>query len=91
LLTRGKVLTDDDGGHLPRCTAGRGAAPAEDSGGTFGWANVVAAVNDPGHEGHDGYRDWLGLQPGEVLDPKAFNTDQVNDELARLFRVPFTL
>ncbi|WP_125615801.1 plasmid pRiA4b ORF-3 family protein [Specibacter cremeus] len=32
---------DDDGGRLPRCTAGRGAGPEEDCGGVWGWAELV--------------------------------------------------
>ncbi|MGY2746288.1 plasmid pRiA4b ORF-3 family protein [Arthrobacter sp. UYCu723] len=84
-ITVEKILADDGGGQLPRCTAGRGAAPAEDSGGTWGWANIVQAVNDPGHEEHEEYREWLGLQPGERVDPKAFDVDQANGDLADLF------
>ncbi len=81
-----KILADDDGGgQLPRCTAGRGAAPAEDSGGTWGWANIVQAVNDPSHEEHGEYREWLGLQAGETLDPKVFDVEQANEDLADLF------
>lgn len=83
-VTLEKVLADDGGGRLPRCTAGRGAAPAEDSGGTWGWANIVQAVNDPDHEEHEEYRQWLGLQPGETLDAKAFDVDQANEDLAGL-------
>ncbi|MET4136678.1 plasmid pRiA4b ORF-3 family protein [Pseudarthrobacter sp. PvP090] len=77
-----KTLADDGGGQLPRCTAGRGMAPAEDSGGTWGWANIVQAVNDPHHEDHQEYREWLGMQPGDTLDPKAFDVDEVNENLA---------
>ncbi|MCZ2402035.1 plasmid pRiA4b ORF-3 family protein [Paenarthrobacter sp. Z7-10] len=80
-----KISTDDGVGQLPRCTAGRGAPPAEDSGGPDGWAHIVEAVNDPGHEEHDEYREWLGLQPGETLDPKAFDLDEINEELAGRF------
>jgi hypothetical protein len=80
-----KILAPDDVRQLPRCTAGRGAAPAEDSGGTSGWANVVQAVNDPHHEDHEEYREWLGLLPGDTLDPKAFDVDEANEELAGLF------
>ncbi|WP_427007359.1 plasmid pRiA4b ORF-3 family protein [Pseudarthrobacter sp. H2] len=78
-----KILAaDDGGGQLPRCTAGRGAAPAEDSGGIWGWENIVQAVNDPRHEEHGEYREWLGLRPGETLDPKAFDVEQANGELS---------
>ena len=80
-----KILASDDGGQLPRCTAGRGAAPAEDSGGTWGWANIVQAVNDPRHEDHKEYREWLGMLPGDTLDPTAFDLDEVNEDLADAF------
>ncbi|MET3811774.1 plasmid pRiA4b ORF-3 family protein [Arthrobacter sp. UYEF3] len=80
-----KILPTDGGGQLPRCTAGRGAAPAEDSGGTWGWANIVEAVNDPRHEEHQEYREWLGMHPGDTLDPTAFDMDEVNEDLADLF------
>lgn len=81
-----KVLAgDDDGGLLPRCTAGRGAPPAEDSGGTWGWSNIVQAVNDPRHADHKEYREWLGMLPGDALDPHGFDLDEVNEELAHLF------
>ncbi|WP_343212715.1 IS1096 element passenger TnpR family protein [Arthrobacter sp. H41] len=71
--------------HLPRCIAGHGAAPAEDSGGVRGWMNIVQAVNDPSHEEHKEYREWLGLARGEVLNPKAFDVRQANEALADLF------
>ncbi|AXJ09136.1 plasmid pRiA4b ORF-3 family protein [Arthrobacter sp. PM3] len=81
-----KILAgDDDGGQLPRCTAGRGAPPAEDSGGTWGWSNIVQAVNDPRHADHKEYREWLGMLPGDALDPHDFDQDEVNEELAHLF------
>ena len=41
----------------PTTKAGRGAAPAEDSGGTWARANNVQAVNDPSHEEHKAYRE----------------------------------
>jgi hypothetical protein len=85
-ITVEKILTsDDDSGQLPRCTAGRGAAPAEDSGGIWGWTDIVQAVNDPSHEEHKEYREWLGLRPGETLDPKAFDVEKANKDLADLF------
>ena len=84
-ITVEKILVSDDARQLPRCTAGRGAAPAEDSGGIWGWTDIVQAVNDPSHEEHKEYREWLGLRPGETLDPKAFDVEQANEDLADLF------
>ncbi|MDI3213979.1 plasmid pRiA4b ORF-3 family protein [Arthrobacter sp. AL12] len=82
LAVKAEKILAADAGQLPRCTAGRGMAPAEDSGGTWGWANIVQAVNDPHHEGHQEYREWLGMLPGDTLDPKAFDLDEANQDLA---------
>ncbi|TLK51936.1 plasmid pRiA4b ORF-3 family protein [Glutamicibacter sp. V16R2B1] len=78
-----KVL-DDDGGTVPRCTGGRRMAPAEDSGGVWGWENIQAAVEDRKHPEHDEYRQWLGLGEGEALDVAHFDKDEVNQRLSRL-------
>ncbi|WP_162144907.1 plasmid pRiA4b ORF-3 family protein [Arthrobacter castelli] len=75
---------DSAGEELPVCTGGRGAAPADDSGGVHGWTEMVEAANDPSHEEHAEFRDWLGLEPGESIDPKAFEVDSVNAALSRL-------
>ncbi len=79
-----KVLPYDAGAPAVRCTGGRGAGPAEDSGGVWGWAAMVEAVNDPSHEEHEDFRDWLGLRPGEKLDPKAFDWKGLNEELMQI-------
>ncbi|WP_449374006.1 plasmid pRiA4b ORF-3 family protein [Arthrobacter psychrolactophilus] len=72
-------------GAAVRCTGGRGMGPAEDCGGPWGWQNVVAAVNDPAHEEHTEYREWLGLGPDETLDPKEFDREALDEELTELF------
>jgi len=84
-VTLEKVLPYDGGVPAVRCTGGRGAGPAEDSGGVWGWESMVEAVNDPSHEQHDEYRDWLGLAAGELLDPKAFDQGVVNERLLASF------
>lgn len=72
-------------GPAVRCAGGRGMGPAEDSGGTWGWQNVVTAVNDPAHQEHAEYRDWLGMGQGEALDPKEFDRAALDEELTELF------
>ncbi|MDJ0312708.1 plasmid pRiA4b ORF-3 family protein [Arthrobacter sp. H35-D1] len=84
-ITVEKILPHDDGVPAVRCTGGRGAGPAEDSGGVWGWESMVEAVNNPSHEEHKEYREWLGLEPGEKLDPKAFDKDELNEELAGMY------
>lgn len=84
-ITVEKVLPADANAPAVRCTGGRGRGPAEDCGGVWGWSTVVEAVNDPAHEQHDEYRDWLGMAPGEHLDPKEFDKDELNEDLTYLF------
>ncbi|CDZ92524.1 conserved hypothetical protein [Rhodococcus ruber] len=67
------------------CVDGHGLAPAEDSGGTWGWSDMLAAADDPSHERHDEVRQWLGLRPGERVDPEWFDRDDANEQLRALF------
>ncbi|WP_113782060.1 plasmid pRiA4b ORF-3 family protein [Geodermatophilus sp. TF02-6] len=71
---------------LPRCVAGAGAAPHEDSGGVWGWADMVQAARDPRHPEHSDVREWLGLADGETLDPTRFDRAEVDERLTRLRR-----
>ncbi|MEO6310046.1 MAG: plasmid pRiA4b ORF-3 family protein [Leifsonia sp.] len=70
----------------PLCLAGAGLAPAENTGGPWGWADLVQVSNDPDHPDWADARDGLGLRHGEHLDPAHFNRDEVNARLARLRR-----
>lgn len=50
------------------CLAGRRACPPDDSGGPWGYAEMLAAVADPSHPEHGHYAEWLGQ-----FDPEAFD------------------
>ncbi|WP_427016267.1 plasmid pRiA4b ORF-3 family protein [Pseudarthrobacter sp. P1] len=80
-ITLEKVLPAAPAGELPRCTGGRGMAPQEDSGGPWGWMDIVGAANDPRHQEHGHYRDWVGLNEGGELDLAAFDFRAVDQEL----------
>ncbi|WP_052136310.1 plasmid pRiA4b ORF-3 family protein [Arthrobacter sp. PAMC 25486] len=80
-----KVLPAEPQAPVVRCTGGRGRGPAEDCGGIWGWENLIEAINDPKHEEHRRYRDWLELSPGETLDHRAFDKAELNEDLAYLF------
>lgn len=69
---------------LPRCVAGAGAAPAEDSGGVWGWVGLVEAAADPRHPEHRDARDVLGLADGGTPDPDHFDVAAVEERLAEL-------
>ena len=53
----------------PVCVAGRRACPPEDSCGTWGYANLLAALADPDHEDQEELTEWA--PPG--FDPAAFD------------------
>ena len=62
----------------PICTHGSRACPPEDSGGVWGYQELVAAMKRrKGHQYRE-YVEWLG----GPFDPKAFDIDDVNGMLA---------
>jgi hypothetical protein len=72
-----KVLSIDSKARGPLCLDGARACPPEDSGGTGGYENFLAAIRDPDHEEHEQMLEWIG---GE-FDPEEFHLDLVNREL----------
>lgn len=79
-------IVDTSHGQLVRCTGGRMRSPVDDIGGIPGWEHAVEILADPRHPDYQRYRNFLGLAPGEVFDPKYFNALTINDEYARLLR-----
>ncbi len=77
-LTVEKVLPPGKSLIRPRCTDGEGAAPPEDCGGTDGFYEMLAILEDPAHPDHARNKLWLG---GD-FDPDLFNT-LVADQLLR--------
>ena len=72
------TLEPDTKVKYPRCTAGKMACPPEDSGGMWGYANLIEILKDPEHDEHDSFVEWLGLESGEDFDPKEFSVEEVN-------------
>jgi hypothetical protein len=71
----------------PRCVTGRRAAPPEDSGGPWGFAELMRALSDEKHPEHEMYLDWME-QIGEVAyDPERFDLDATNEALSQLSAV----
>ena len=56
----------------PRCTAGAGACPPEDCGGTGGYENLLRVLADPSHEEHRVSVEWSSnFKPEHFAIPKA--------------------
>ncbi len=65
----------------PRCTGGKRAAPPEDCGGVWGYAELLEILADPEREEHAERLEWLGLASAADLDPAAFDADEINEGL----------
>jgi hypothetical protein len=71
----------------PRCVNGRRAAPPEDSGGPWGFVELMRTLSDEKHPEHEMYLDWME-QIGEVAyDPERFDLDATNEALSQLSAV----
>ena len=68
----------------PRCTGGRRAAPPDDCGGVWGYAELVEILGDPAHEEHDERLEWLGLDNAADFDPGRFDAGAVTATLSRM-------
>ncbi|MGH3916912.1 MAG: plasmid pRiA4b ORF-3 family protein [Pseudonocardiaceae bacterium] len=79
-----KVLDRDAAASYPRCTGGRRAAPPEDCGGVWGYADLVDVLADPAHPEHAESLEWLGLDEAAQFDPADFDAKTVTEALAPL-------
>lgn len=63
-----------------RCLDGRRAAPPEDSGGPWGYQDLLQALADPKHEEHEDRVEWVG----EGYDPELVDIQAIDGALRRL-------
>jgi hypothetical protein len=74
-----KILSPEPGIKCPACIKGKRACPPEDVGGLWGYETFLEAIEDPHHEEHESYLEWVG---GD-FDPEACDLDEINQALAR--------
>jgi hypothetical protein len=76
-----KILEPEpSAGDAVKCIDGARACPPEDCGGLWGYEDMLNALKDPRHKGHESAAAWLG----EEFDPEAFDVEKVNRALSRL-------
>lgn len=79
-----KILKDQDTEEHPICIAGKRASPPEDSGGAWGYEEMLEIQKDKSHpEYEERIVDWLG----ENFDPEEFDIEGINKRLAMFRKV----
>lgn len=72
-----KVEDASPGARLPRCVKGKRACPVEDSGGPYGYMQLLEALANRRHRGHKDAVEWIGS-----YDAERFDLDEINAALA---------
>jgi hypothetical protein len=72
-----KLLPREAGVKYPICTDGARGCPPEDSGGIWGYEEMLHTLRDPKHPEHDDVCEWFG----DDFDPQAFDLAKVNKRL----------
>ncbi len=81
------IVPADDDICYPWCIGGRRAAPPEDCGGVWGYADLIETLGDTKHPGHAAMLEWLGLGSPADFDPSHFEAAELN-ELLMEFAAP---
>lgn len=72
----------DDKQKTAICLSGKGACPPEDCGSIYGYEEMKEIfATMPESEEADEYREWLGMDEGEIWDANAFDIEEVNTYL----------
>jgi hypothetical protein len=68
---------------VPQCLSGKGACPPDDSGGLWGYYELVETVNNPKSPDYEEMREWMELEDDEKWDVNAFDLQQCNAMVQR--------
>jgi hypothetical protein len=85
-ITVEKILSQDEPMSVPVCLAGKRACPPEDSGGPWGFQDMLYAANNPEHPDHEEFKEYIDPD----WNPEAFHLEAVNTCLRAAFK-PRTL
>lgn len=77
-----KIILREKGVNYPICIKGKRASPPEDSGGVWGYEELLEIIKNPDHEEYEETLEWLGgkFDP-EHFDPKEVVFDDPNEYL----------
>jgi hypothetical protein len=75
-------ITAEDGDLLrPRCLEGERAGPPEDSGGIWGYLDLLEILKDPEHKDYEDMHEWAG-----DYDPEYISIEEINTRLQQIFK-----
>jgi hypothetical protein len=75
-----RLVDPDPGVAYPRLIEASGRCPPEDVGGPWGYAELLEALDDPKHERHDEFKEWIG----DDFDPNDVQADRLTADVAAL-------
>jgi hypothetical protein len=75
-----KIIPAETGVKYPVCIAGKMNCPPEDSGGIFGYMQMLDILKHPENEQYEDFLEWIG----EDFDPEEFDMMAINKMLLRL-------
>ena len=81
-ITVEKVVAPETPLITPLCLAGKRACPPEDSGGPWGFQDMLYAARNPDHPDHEEFKEYLDPD----WDPEAFYLEAVNARLQFAFK-----
>jgi hypothetical protein len=73
------ILKRDRENQYPVCLEGENSCPPEDSGGPFGYSDIIEIIQNPANPEYKDVRLWLG----KGFDPRKFDLKLVNKRLSR--------
>ena len=71
------ILPAEKGVAYPVCIGGKMNAPPDDSGGVWGYEEMLEILSDPSHEEYDETKEWIDSMTGGTFDPKHFDPAEV--------------
>ncbi|MEO1218723.1 MAG: plasmid pRiA4b ORF-3 family protein [Bacteroidota bacterium] len=71
----------------PQSLGGAGFGPPEDCGGIPGYYRMLEALDDPKHEEHEMYIEWLGMEDDEYLDKDFFSKTEATKKMRHYLKL----
>ena len=75
-----RLIDPEPGISYPRLIEAKGHCPPEDVGGPWGYSELLEALDDPSHERHSEFKEWLA----DDFNPHVVDVDRLSEDVADL-------